>query len=126
MPAFVIQRHEKQGEPMHWDLMLEQGDRLKTFRLDQPPQRLMAASVTATPIVDHEKRFLTYEGPVNRGLGQVTIADRGEYETIDRSTTRWQLQLRGDILLGTYILKKTEGELWEFGHIEIEDRKIRR
>ena len=118
MPAFVIQRHEKQGEPVHWDLMLEHGDRLKTFRLDRPPERLVGACVAATPIFDHEKRFLTYEGPVNQGRGRVTIAEKGEYETLARSSDRWRLQLRGHILLGTFILEKREDGLWEFGHIK--------
>jgi hypothetical protein len=126
MPAFVIQRHEKQDEPVHWDLMLEHGDCLKTFRLDRLPESPMGACVTATPIFDHEKRFLTYEGPVNQGRGQVTIADQGVYETVDQSPTRWRLQLRGDVLSGTYILEKTEGKLWEFRHIKTEDRRIGR
>lgn len=114
MPAFVIQRHEKQDEPVHWDLMLERGEALKTFRLDQPPEQLMLEPGAATPIFDHDKRFLTYEGSVNQGLGRVTIADRGEYETIDQTSHRWVIQLQGKVLAGRFVIEEREDGAWVF------------
>lgn len=114
MPAFVIQRHEKQDEPVHWDLMLEQGEALKTFRLDQPPERLMIEPGVATPIFDHGKRFLTYEGSVNQELGRVTMADRGEYETIGQTSSQWVIQLQGKVLTGRFVIEEREDGQWIF------------
>ncbi len=114
MPAFVIQRHEKQDEPIHWDLMLEQGEGLKTFRLDQPPERLTTEPGTAIPICDHDRRFLTYEGSVNQGLGRVTLVDSGEYETIGQTARRWMISLRGRILRGRFTIEESEDKTWVF------------
>ncbi|MFC1764631.1 DNA polymerase ligase N-terminal domain-containing protein [Planctomycetota bacterium] len=115
MPKFVIQQHKKQGEPVHWDLMLEEGDSLKTYRLDKPPEKLMTETATATPIFDHEKRFLTYEGPVNKGLGQVQIEERGTYQTRSKTEHIWHMTLQGDILQGRFTIATESNDRCSFG-----------
>ena len=123
MPRFVIQEHRKQDEPTHWDLMLEQGEALKTYRLDLPPGEVVHQPATATPIADHNKRFLTYEGPVQQGAGQVRIVDRGTYRSAERREDRWELALSGGILKGNFTLTRTEGDAWLFALEESEERR---
>ena len=94
---YVIHEHQKHGDPVHWDLMLEQGDVLKTFRLNCAPQQVLSKSCLATPIFDHDTRFLTYEGPVQKGLGQVKRVDCGTYESITLPKEIWIVTLKGTL-----------------------------
>ncbi|MCE5341840.1 MAG: hypothetical protein LLF92_12065 [Planctomycetaceae bacterium] len=73
---FVIHKHTR-GDDIHWDLMIEYGDVLKTWRLDNPPEKLASEKTKATPIQDHDKKFLTYQGSVNNGTGTAEIVDEG-------------------------------------------------
>jgi hypothetical protein len=57
--------------------MIECRDVLKTWRLDNPPEKLAAEKTKATPIQDHDKKFLTYQGPVNNGTGMAERVDEG-------------------------------------------------
>jgi hypothetical protein len=112
MPKYIIQKHEKQGEPVHWDLMLEHDDVLKTFRIDRPPERWNDEVAQAIPIFDHEKRFLTYEGPVNKGLGHVEIVERGGYQTVSQTLNSWHLDLQGTVLRGAFVLRGVDAHSW--------------
>lgn len=116
MPKFVILEHERKGEETHWDLMLEVGDALKTFRLDSPPESITERVAAATPIFDHERRFLTYEGPVNQGKGSVRRVDVGRYETHSQGSVHWKLTLWGETLSGEYELKRSQANIdaWFF------------
>jgi bifunctional non-homologous end joining protein LigD len=93
---FVIHKHTR-GTDIHWDLMIEQGDVLKTWRLDNPPEKLATEKTTAIPIFDHDKKFLTYQGIVNNGTGTVEIADEGTCEIISNK----EIYFDGKILSGT-------------------------
>ena len=73
---FVIHKHTR-GTDIHWDLMIEWGDVLKTWRLDNPPEKLATEKTKATPIKDHDKKFLTYQGPVNNNTATAEIVDEG-------------------------------------------------
>lgn len=73
---FVIHKHTLSGQ-IHWDLMIEYGDILKTWRIENPPQILAIQKTKATPIFDHDKKFLTYQGSVNNGKGTVEIVENG-------------------------------------------------
>jgi hypothetical protein len=73
---FVIHKHTH-GKDIHWDLMIEQENCLKTWRLEVPPEKLATSKTRATPIFDHDKKFLTYQGSVNNGKGTVEIVDEG-------------------------------------------------
>ena len=73
---FVIHKHTC-GDDVHWDLMIEWGDILKTWRLENPPEKLAKEKTKATPIFDHDKKFLIYQGIVHNGKGNVEIVDEG-------------------------------------------------
>ena len=111
---FVIQEHSRQNEPVHWDLMLEAGGVLRTYRLDLPPEKLGEQVCTAGQIDDHPLRFLTYQGSVNRGLGNVRIADSGTYSVIEESTESLLICFEGKLLSGEFSLTRQKGDYWEF------------
>jgi hypothetical protein len=110
---FVIQQHDRQGEGTHWDLMLEQGRVLKTFRLNRPPGNLLKGPASATPIADHPLRFLTYQGPVNKGQGSVRIVDQGTYSTLAQSDQLWDMEWTGTMLTGRFRLCRDPQDRWE-------------
>lgn len=110
---FVIQKHTRPGD-VHWDLMLESGQVLETYRLAMPPEQLLNKT-TAVRIADHPVRFLTYEGTVNKGAGTVEIAETGTYQVLTDKEGLRELQLNGKILKGKFTLSHTDAEKWQFG-----------
>jgi hypothetical protein len=110
---FVIQEHSS-GSDVHWDFMLETADSLQTYRLDKAPQQLIQNPANATKIFDHPLKFLTYQGPVNKGRGNVRIADSGSYEITQQAHNRIELALNGKILKGKFTLFHIEGDNWQF------------
>ncbi|HBG77902.1 MAG TPA: hypothetical protein DDW84_03490 [Phycisphaerales bacterium] len=98
---FVVHKHTR-GDDVHWDLMIEYADCLKTWRLDNPPEKLARENTKATPIFDHDRKFLTYQGSVNNGKGDVKIADQGNC-TIESSNERnLKINFDGRILKGAF------------------------
>ena len=114
---FVVHAHKRIGEPLHFDLMLEKGDVLQTFRLALPPQMFAQTSCEATKIDDHPRRFLTYEGSVHHGTGRITAVDRGTYERARDSEKRVELRFCGTLLKGRYALGQLEEHTWRFEHL---------
>jgi hypothetical protein len=111
---FVIQEHMT-PEGVHWDLMLEQDDVLATFRLEQEPAYCLTHDVRAEKIFDHPLRFLTYEGPVQKGTGNVKIADSGAYLRRDDRDDLLTLELNGAVLRGDFVLIRLNDAEWRFG-----------
>ncbi len=111
---FVIQEHTSR-EDIHWDLMLESGDHLQTFRLNTRPEVLNDRSAGAVKIDDHPLRFLKYQGPVNKGTGNVRIVESGTYIAASTSAERIELNIDGHILKGNFLLNRIESKQWEFG-----------
>jgi len=110
---FVVQQHTK-GRDVHWDFMLESGNTLQTYRLDKAPNEVLHHPTNAIKIFDHPLKFLTYEGPVNRGKGNVCIIEAGIYQIKHREHNRIELTLSGKILKGKFFLTHTEGNKWQF------------
>lgn len=117
---FVVQEH-RTGEAClapttHWDLMLEQDEVLTTFRLEEPPEQVLVHPVRAEKIFDHPLRFLSYEGPVQKGTGHVHIVERGDYSALEWRDDLLALRLEGTILHGAFALTRTGGTEWRFAH----------
>ena len=110
---FVIQKHTKAGE-VHWDLMLETGKVLQTYRLQLPPEKLPQQTSVALKIFDHPVKFLTYQGSVNKGKGTVEIAEAGTYQMLNANERRQELLLEGKFLKGKFILTHIKDDRWEF------------
>ncbi len=107
---FVIQRHERQGEPflrcatkgrqVHWDLMLEKSGVLETYRVNFPPEEWGDNPIEAVKIFDHPLKFLTYEGSVNKGKGKVTIVEAGIYRILSQKENQLKVDFEGTIIKG--------------------------
>jgi DNA polymerase ligase (LigD)-like protein len=99
---FVILEHDHPF--LHWDLMLEAGKVLRTWRLLTEP--VMGMAIAAEPLGDHRKMYLDYEGPVSGGRGQVRRWDAGMLEWKVDSAERTVVQLKGTRVKGEVIVEK--------------------
>jgi hypothetical protein len=104
---FVIHKHTQEGQT-HWDLMIEDGDKLKTWRLENPPEKLATETTKAVPIFDHDKKFLTYQGPVNNGKGTVEIIDEGTCDIESAEENQIKINFDGRILKNIFRLVRKE------------------
>jgi hypothetical protein len=107
MPRYVILQHD--FPVLHWDLMLENGDVLRTWRLASPP--VAGEIIAATALGDHRLAYLDYEGPLSGNRGSVAQWDCGEFEMDEHAEERLVLRLGGRRLAGTVILERA-GEAW--------------
>ena len=110
MPRFVVLEHDHPY--LHWDLMLEAGDILLTWRLASPPQA--EKTVAATFLAGHRRIYLDYEGPVSRGRGTVTRWDSGTFDWEERKEDLVAVSLSGMRTCGQVTLKHINGEEWAF------------
>lgn len=119
MPRFVILEHDH--PTLHWDLMLESGDALKTWRLPAPPPQ---SPTTALALGDHRLDYLHYEGPVSGNRGVVKRWDRGTYATVETETSQdWTIALDGARWQGTLTLVHQHGKDWSAQFCEAKDRQ---
>jgi DNA polymerase Ligase (LigD) len=108
VPRFVVLTHDHPHP--HWDLMLEAGGRLRTWRLERPP--MAGESVAAQAIGDHRTAYLDYEGPVSGGRGTVARWDAGTYAVESEEEGRLRLRLEGGRLSGPAELRRDGGDRW--------------
>src|SRR5215471_5456933 len=109
MPRFVILTHDHPY--LHWDLMLEAGPVLRTWRLVSLPAP--GETVAATALGDHRTAYLDYEGPVSSGRGTVTRWDCGTYEWVADRPEQLEVRLDGARLQGKLGLEQIEAENWQ-------------
>jgi bifunctional non-homologous end joining protein LigD len=110
---FVIQRHTRDEERPHWDLMLENSTVLETYRVSFPPEDWGDKPAEAVKIFDHPLKFLSYEGSVNKGKGRVEIADCGTYRLIEKDETQQHILFAGNLLKRELKLRLIENDRWE-------------
>ncbi len=111
-PRFVIQKHTTDAGA-HYDLMLEAGQALATWRIDRLPQGLKAGeSIPAEALGDHRLAYLTYQGELTGGRGRVRIVDRGDYRLLGRGEGRWSVALSGRRARGRFELRRVRGSRW--------------
>jgi len=111
---FVIQIHSGYGQ-LHYDFMLGRGAVLATWQLASRPESLAVGEAAAAKrIQDHRAAYLTYEGPVSGGRGQVSILDAGTYESLADREDRWEFRLAGRQILGRFELCRVapDGPEW--------------
>lgn len=108
MPRFVILEHDHPS--LHWDLMVETGQMLRTWRLPAPPSG--GESLLAEPTFDHRRVYLDYEGPVGSGRGRVVRWDGGEYEIVNWSEEEIRLRLEGQRIRGLFLLRRESADRW--------------
>ena len=108
MPRFVILEHDH--PVMHWDLMLEAGPVLRTWRLAVPP--CPREPIAATAVFDHRLLYLDYEGPISGGRGRVVRWDHGTLTGQVTDGGPILVHLRGQRLCGILRLEHLEGDAW--------------
>jgi hypothetical protein len=103
MPRFVVLEHHWNG--VHWDLMLERGDGLRTWAIDAP----IAAGIDlpARALGDHRSRYLDYEGAISGNRGEVRRLDRGLYTARLWTADRIRIELHGAQLWGPAELRRS-------------------
>jgi hypothetical protein len=102
MARFVLLEHRWRG--VHWDLMLEQGDTLRTWAIDAPI--VPEVELPARSLADHRRIYLEYEGEVSGGRGSVRRLDEGTFTVIDWRDDRVRVMLAGDQLVGEAELRQ--------------------
>ncbi len=108
MLRYVILTHDHPF--LHWDLMLERGVALRTWRLAAPPEP--DRDVAAEPLGDHRLAYLDYEGPVSGERGYVTRWDAGVVEWLIEDADAPRVRLSGEKLGGNLILElNSDGKL---------------
>jgi hypothetical protein len=102
---------------VHWDLLVQRGEVLRSWRLLESPDRWQSAAqsvdVSAEAIADHRLVYLDYEGPVSRERGQVARWDHGQAEWLADGESSAQLRLSGERLVGEVSLDRDASRsLW--------------
>jgi hypothetical protein len=110
---FVVLQHiDRDGT--HFDLMIENGPALATWKCPQP----LSASgpLECRRIADHRAIYLDYEGPISGDRGTVTRWDRGLCQVSHADEDRWQVNFAGEKLRGDFLLLRTDAanQLWSF------------
>jgi hypothetical protein len=109
MPRFVILEHDH--PELHWDLMLERGPVLWTWRLPSPPR--LGPSMRVERTFDHRLIYLEYEGPISGDRGAVERWDRGTFSWELETDSRIQVRLDGGKTRGVLRLKLLDGADWD-------------
>jgi len=117
MSRYVVLHHELPADAnrgSHWDLMLEQGQSLRTWALANEPLFAVGESalqeIEAEQLADHRVAYLTYEGPVSGDRGNVSRWDEGEYRVESETGEEMLVVLRGRKLRGLLTLRRQPGE----------------
>lgn len=106
---FAIARHDGSPEGDHYDLLLESGDVLRTWRFQAAH---FEAPQPAKQLKDHRKKYLEYEGEISGGRGRVSIYETGTYEVDVWSDKVVQIALAGPKIKTRLRLDLQEGEDW--------------
>ncbi len=108
MPRFVILEHDH--PVLHWDLMLEAGTVLRTWRLAEAPDP--HKPVRAERAADHRPVYLEYEGPISGSRGRVRRWDRGTFAWVVEEERRLVVRLEGSRLRGLLHLDHAPDGAW--------------
>lgn len=85
--------------------MLERGATLATWQLLADPRRDDVWPIPARRIGEHRLHYLTYEGPLGGGRGEVSRIASGEYDLVRSGDAGWELALRGENVAGRFELR---------------------
>ncbi len=102
MGRFVILEHNWDG--VHWDLMLERGEVLRTWAIDAPI--VAGVELPARALADHRRLYLEYEGPISGARGTVRRVEEGRYDVLHWAPERVVVRLAGVQLVGDVELRR--------------------
>ncbi len=102
MPRFALLIHDHPF--VHWDLLVQRGEVLRSWRLLESPDRWrdgnQSAELSAEAIADHRLMYLDYEGDVCRERGRVVRWDHGQVDWLADGESSVRLRLTGVRLIG--------------------------
>lgn len=113
---FVVHHHTGHpGEADHYDLMIDEGKTLATWRISpESMARLLAgATAGAARIANHRREYLTFEGPISCDRGMVKIMDTGECELIGDDGGVFVYWFEGKKIRGQLEIEPLRGDRWE-------------
>ncbi len=115
MPRFVLLEHTWNGT--HWDFMLESGEFLRTWAIDEPIAS--GRDLPARSLAEHRKIYLEYEGEIAGNRGSVRRVDEGTYRVLEWSENHVRVELAGTQLVGEVDLRRDasgsgDAESWIF------------
>ena len=114
MPRFAVLEHAWNG--VHWDLMLQKDDILKTWELASPPVSGSPMNAIAKP--DHRLLYLDYEGEISGGRGCVKRWDAGDLQWRTMEADNMIAQIYGQRLRGALTLSQQNDGHWQFMIVE--------
>jgi bifunctional non-homologous end joining protein LigD len=112
-PRFVVQEHHARS--LHWDFRLEKDGVLVSWAVPKGIPMDPKKNHLAVHVEDHPIEYISFAGEIPAGEyggGQVSIWDRGTYETHKWSDREVMVTLRGGRVKGRYVLFKTDGKNW--------------
>lgn len=93
---FAILEHDH--PTLHWDVLIEDGDALRTWAVDAAI--MPGRELPARALAPHRRVYLDYEGPISGGRGSVRRWDAGECDVIVWESDRAVIDLRGGQVAG--------------------------
>jgi len=109
MPRFALLIHDHPF--LHWDLLFENGDACRTWRLLTAPDSIIDR-IPAEKLVDHRLMYLDYEGPVSGDRGSVHCWDRGTFDWQRNDPDLCEVVVAGSKWNGRVRLEQVEGDHW--------------
>ncbi|GIG22072.1 hypothetical protein Cch01nite_27960 [Cellulomonas chitinilytica] len=106
--TFVVQEHHARA--LHWDVRLERDGVLVSWAVPKGLPQDPGTNHLAVHTEDHPLEYATFEGRIGAGEyggGQVTIWDRGTYETLKWEDREVQVVLHGERVEGRYVFFAT-------------------
>ena len=105
---FVVLIHDEPGGGRHFDLMIEQGGALATWRFPTALEQAAASPISMERLSDHRLHYLSYEGPISGNRGSVTRYDEGECRVVSQDDRKWIVDFGGRRLAGMYQLLRAD------------------
>jgi hypothetical protein len=102
MPRFALLEHRWDG--VHWDLLLDVGDALRTWAIDAPIA--VGLTLPARALGDHRRVYLDYEGAIAGDRGRVRRVDQGVYDPLVWTPELVRVVLSGVQLVGLAELRR--------------------
>ena len=106
--TYVI--HEHFASHHHYDLRLEMNGILKSWAVPKSPPIEDKTKRLAIQVEDHPLNYAKFQGIIsegNYGAGKVKIWDKGNYELIEKTPKKIEIDIKGKKLKGKYVLVKT-------------------
>ena len=103
---YVIQKHN--ASHLHYDLRLEMDGVLRSWAIPKEPLS-DGTKRLAIQVPNHNIEYGDFEGTIPEGeygAGTVEIWDRGSYNIINKTETKYNLYIQGEKLCGFFCLVK--------------------